>query len=144
MFGYMIGMVLFGIFYVVGMKIISYLDPEPPRVPVETETEDLYISTIHTFEKSYRCVKTVTIHKTYYYDKYLNVLESEWKYVKFDLETEYSSITDNGKIIVYEKEKEPIECYLANGMKRLISYNPVVSERVYEYRKPWKNKALSA
>ena len=52
-------------------------------------------------------------------------------------------IVDGKKVTVYEESGEPIECYLSADMKSLISYNPIVSERIFEYRKPWKNKALS-
>lgn len=143
-FGYMIGIVLFGVLYVAGMKIMSYIDPEPPKVPDDKETEYSNISTIHAFEKSYRCIKTITIRKTYGYDADQNVLEFECKYIKFQLDTEYSSITDNGKVTVYGVDKEPIECYLTRDCKCLVSYNPITSERIYKYRKSWKNKALSA
>lgn len=143
-FGHLIGMFLFGVLYVAGMKIMSYIDPEPPEVPDDEETEYSNISMIHAFGKSYRCIKTITLRKTYGYDADQNVLEFECKHIKFQLDTEYSSITDNGKVNVYGVEKEPIECYLTGDCKCLVSYNPITSERIYKYRKSWKNKALSA
>ena len=142
-FGYMIGMVLFAFLYVGGMKIMQYINPEPPHIPDDIEEEFSNISTIHAFGKSYRCIKTVKTNKTYYYDADCNVLEHEWRYTIFHFVTIYTSMTGNGKVTVYEESGEPIECYLSADMKSLISYNPIVSERIFEYRKPWKNKALS-
>lgn len=144
MFGYMIGMVLFVLLYVGSVKIMRYIDTEPPHIPNDIETEFSNISFIHAFGKSYRCIKTVKTNKTYCYDADCNVLEHEWKYIIFRFDTTYTSMTDNGKVTVYEENGEPIECYLSADMKSLISYNPIISERIFAYRKPRKNKALSA
>ena len=145
--GYMIGMVLFGLLYAGGTKIMRYLNPEPPQVPDDIETEYSNISSLDALGKSYQCIKTVHIRKTYGYDVDCNLLEYERKNIKFSFDVLFDIsyelyVTNKGRLTVYEKGKEPIECYVSNDGKTLISYNPITSKRICEYRKPWKNKAL--
>lgn len=143
-FGYIIGIALYGVLFMFGMKIMNYIDPKPPHVPNDSDDVTRSVCSIIVSGKTYKCVKTVITHKTYSYDEDLNLVETEWKHIQFELNELYLDGIRNYKVIVCEIGREPIECYITKDLKSFISYNAITSERIREYRKSWKNKRLTA
>lgn len=143
MFGYMIGMVLFAVLYLLGMKIMEFIDPYPPRIPRDSEREETGVCEISINGKIYKCLKTTQISYSYGYSVDCDVLEFETRHIRYELEQPIETVRLDEKIIVNEAEKPDTECYISNDGRNLISYNPICFEKVYKYRKPWKNK-LSA
>ncbi len=143
MFGYMIGMVLFAILYLIGMRIMEFIDPYPPRLPRDREQEETDFCEININGKTYKCLKTTNILYSYGYSADCDVLEYEMKHIRYELENPIKTVRLDEKIIVKEIGKSETECYISNDGRNLVSYNPICYEKVLAYRKPWKNK-LSA
>lgn len=141
--GYIIGVALYGLLYIVGMKIMKFIDPYPPDVPDDIEYDESEKRKICVRGKTYDCIKTLHIWKTYGYDEDCNLLEMVCTHIKYDFQNPLF-IPYSEKITVFEESGEEVECYLTNNWKSLISLNPIKSERIAEYRKAWKNKKLTA
>lgn len=146
-FGYLIGVVLFGVLYFLGMKIFNFFDPEPDICPLEEDYDLPKISCVLTINgNSFDCVKQQHIHKDYYYSADCDIMEYSIKHTKYilgkplkanDVDKTFLSceVLENGKTI---------KCYAATNRNTLISYEPEKEERVYSYRRPFKRKKVPA
>lgn len=140
--GYIIGIALYGLLYALGMKIARFIDPEPPYVPNDIECDEQEKCKVSVCGKTYDCIKTFHVLKTYGYDEDCNLLETVCTHTKYDFQKPLF-IPYSERITIHEENGKEIECYVTNDWKSLISYNPIVSERIVKYRKSWKNKRLS-
>lgn len=139
-FAYMIGVFLFGILCLFGMKLCRFFAPYPPFVPHDKECDKFDVCNIRIDGKSYQCLKTVHVLKTYGYNSDCDVIEWECRYLKYDLQnpiTEMPNFIDvDCRTFVLTDKGNETECYMADNFKAFIAVDPIKNERIYEYRKP--------
>lgn len=147
-FGYLIGVALYGILYLIGMKIFNFLDPEPEIPPHEREFDMPSVMCVLTINgKVFNAIKKKHIRKDYYYSVDCDILEYTAIHKKYTLDKMIcnNDMIDKMCMICEVKEDENIiKCYATNDRKTLISCEPKTEEKVYSYRKPFKKKKIPA
>lgn len=147
-FAYLIGIALYGILYLIGMKILKFFDPEPEIPPCEQEFDTLPIMCVLTINgKFFNAIKEEHTRKDYYYSEDCDILEYTAIHKKYTLDNaicKNDMIDKDYMICEVIENNNLIKCYATVDGKNLISYEPETEERVYSYRKPFKRKKISA
>lgn len=147
-FAYLIGVALYGILYLIGMKILKFFDPEPEIPPREQEFDTSPIICVLTINgENFNAIKKEHVRKAYYYNEDCDILEYTEKHKIYDLDKMLcnNDVIDKVCMICEVKEDEKIiKCYATDDRKRLISCESETEERGYSYRKPFKRKKIPA
>lgn len=147
-FAYLIGVALYGVLYLIGMKIFNFFDPESEIPPCEQEFDTLPIMCVLNINgETFNAIKKEHIRKDYYYSGDCDILEYTAKHKIYDLDKMLcnNDIIDKVCRICEVKEDEKIiKCYATDDRKRLISYEPETEEKVYSYRRPFKRNKIPA
>lgn len=147
-FAYLIGVALYGILYLIGMKILNFLDPEPEIPPREQEFDTPLVMCVLTMNgRDFNAIKKEHIRKDYYYNGDCDIIEHMAIYNKYTLDKMIcnNDMVDKNRMTCNVIENNNlIKCYATNDRKTLIAYEPEVKERVYSYRKPFRRKKMPA
>lgn len=147
-FAYLIGVALYGILYLIGMKILKFFDPEPEIPPCEQEFDMPSVMCVLTINgKVFNAIKKEHIRKDYYYNADCDILEYTEVHKKYTLDKmicENDMIDKVCMICEVIDGEESIKCYATVDRKSLISYESETEEKVYSYRKPFKRMKMSA
>ena len=147
-FTYLIGVALYGILYLIGMKILNFLDPEPEIPPCEQEFDTLPVMCILTINgKAFNAIRKEHIRKNYYYNGDCDIIEYTAIHKKYTLDKMLcnNDMIDKTRMICEAiEDNKATKCYATVDRKTIISYEPETEEIVYSYRKPFKRKKIPA
>lgn len=142
-FGYMLGMALFAVLYLVGMRITEFINPHPTPCPSDRDYKRTEKCKVEIRGKILNCIKEVYVSESYYYNRDYDTIKRKTEHRKYIFENPLSINDFTDKInfdCMVAENGTYIKCYAGSGFKALIAYETETLDSVYAYRKPFRKK----